>query len=303
MTATPSPIFCEHLRAPRRELLLRQGRGEERRPVRADTRRETAPASTQRRQRRAGLRFIASDYSGLHRAVPLSARPRRSPSSKPSTACPCPIRTAGSRTPRQPGDPGLGRGAERADALDAGRAGAATRSCASSPRCSITRGPRPPAAERRPVLLHPQPGPAQSAGPLRAGRLRGAAARPARSQSLSADGTTALTAIAPSPDGRLVAYALSEHGSDRQVIRIRDAETAIDRDDRAESREVRQHRVDARRVRLLLPAVPGTRQRARRKTSTTSDGSISTGSATRRRRTRSIFETAGRRRKSSRSSM
>jgi prolyl oligopeptidase len=48
---------------------------------------------------------------------------------------------------------------------------------------------------------------------------------------LSADGTTALTAIAPSPDGRLVAYALSEHGSDRQVIRVRDAETAVDRDD------------------------------------------------------------------------
>ena len=43
---------------------------------------------------------------------------------------------------------------------------------------------------------------------------------------LSADGTTALTAIAPSPDGRLLAYALSEHGSDRQMIRVRDVETA-----------------------------------------------------------------------------
>jgi prolyl oligopeptidase len=48
---------------------------------------------------------------------------------------------------------------------------------------------------------------------------------------LSADGTTALTAIAPSPDGRLLAYALSEQGSDRQVIRVRDADTAIDRAD------------------------------------------------------------------------
>jgi prolyl oligopeptidase len=48
---------------------------------------------------------------------------------------------------------------------------------------------------------------------------------------LSAGGTTALTAIAPSPDGRLVAYALSEDGSDRQVIRVRDAGTGIDRDD------------------------------------------------------------------------
>jgi prolyl oligopeptidase len=48
---------------------------------------------------------------------------------------------------------------------------------------------------------------------------------------LSAVGTTALTAIAPSPDGRLVAYALSEDGSDRQVIKVRDADTGIDRDD------------------------------------------------------------------------
>jgi prolyl oligopeptidase len=37
---------------------------------------------------------------------------------------------------------------------------------------------------------------------------------------LSADGTTALTAFFPSPDGRLVACALSHHGSDRQEIRI-----------------------------------------------------------------------------------
>ncbi len=40
---------------------------------------------------------------------------------------------------------------------------------------------------------------------------------------LSTDGTTALTAYSPSPDGRRVAYALSEHGSDRQVIRVLDA--------------------------------------------------------------------------------
>jgi prolyl oligopeptidase len=48
---------------------------------------------------------------------------------------------------------------------------------------------------------------------------------------LSADGTTALTAVSPSPDGSLVAYALSEHGSDRQVIRVRDTQTGADRDD------------------------------------------------------------------------
>jgi prolyl oligopeptidase len=48
---------------------------------------------------------------------------------------------------------------------------------------------------------------------------------------LAADGTTALTAIEPSPDGRLLAYALSEHGSDRQAIRVLDAETGAHRAD------------------------------------------------------------------------
>jgi prolyl oligopeptidase len=49
---------------------------------------------------------------------------------------------------------------------------------------------------------------------------------------LSADGTTALTAYSPSPDGRLLAYALSQHGSDRQTIRIRDVDRSFDLDDR-----------------------------------------------------------------------
>ncbi len=48
---------------------------------------------------------------------------------------------------------------------------------------------------------------------------------------LSAEGTTALTAYAPSPDGRRLAYALSEDGSDRQVIRVRDVDTGVDRED------------------------------------------------------------------------
>jgi prolyl oligopeptidase len=51
---------------------------------------------------------------------------------------------------------------------------------------------------------------------------------------LSSDGTTALTAYAPSPDGRLLAYALSQHGSDRQTIRIRNVESGADLDDRLE---------------------------------------------------------------------
>jgi prolyl oligopeptidase len=51
---------------------------------------------------------------------------------------------------------------------------------------------------------------------------------------LSPDGTTAVTAIAPSPDGQLLAYALSQHGSDRQVIRIRRVDTGGDLEDRLE---------------------------------------------------------------------
>jgi prolyl oligopeptidase len=49
---------------------------------------------------------------------------------------------------------------------------------------------------------------------------------------LSADGTTAVTAISPSPDGLLLAYALSEHGSDRQAIRVRRVEDGLDLEDR-----------------------------------------------------------------------
>jgi prolyl oligopeptidase len=48
---------------------------------------------------------------------------------------------------------------------------------------------------------------------------------------LSADGTTAVTAIFPSPDGSLLAYALSVHGSDRQVVRIRRVSDGVDLDD------------------------------------------------------------------------
>ena len=48
---------------------------------------------------------------------------------------------------------------------------------------------------------------------------------------LSADGTIALTAWEPSPDGRLLAYATSRGGSDWQEIYVRDVETAADRTD------------------------------------------------------------------------
>ena len=49
---------------------------------------------------------------------------------------------------------------------------------------------------------------------------------------LSADGTVALTAWFPSPDGSLVACALSGGGSDRQIVRVRDVATGTDRPDR-----------------------------------------------------------------------
>ena len=49
---------------------------------------------------------------------------------------------------------------------------------------------------------------------------------------LSADGTVALTAYFPSEDGLLLAYALSSHGSDRQDILIRDISSGADRQDR-----------------------------------------------------------------------
>jgi prolyl oligopeptidase len=45
---------------------------------------------------------------------------------------------------------------------------------------------------------------------------------------LSEDGTTALTAWEPSPDGRLIAYAISHEGSDWQELRVRDVAAARD---------------------------------------------------------------------------
>jgi prolyl oligopeptidase len=48
---------------------------------------------------------------------------------------------------------------------------------------------------------------------------------------LSLDGTVALTAWEPSDDGRLLAYAVSRSGSDWQEIRVRDVDSGRDRDD------------------------------------------------------------------------
>lgn len=48
---------------------------------------------------------------------------------------------------------------------------------------------------------------------------------------LSADGTVALTAARVSPDGRLLAYAVSEGGSDWRTIRVREVAGGVDRPD------------------------------------------------------------------------
>ncbi len=49
---------------------------------------------------------------------------------------------------------------------------------------------------------------------------------------LSEDGTVSLAGRWPSPDGKLLAYALSEGGSDWREIWVRDVETGIDQSDR-----------------------------------------------------------------------
>ncbi|HXG46101.1 MAG TPA: prolyl oligopeptidase family serine peptidase [Methylomirabilota bacterium] len=51
---------------------------------------------------------------------------------------------------------------------------------------------------------------------------------------LSADGTVALTGLAVSDDGRLLAYGTSTGGSDWQEWRVRDVETALDLPDRVQ---------------------------------------------------------------------
>jgi prolyl oligopeptidase len=48
---------------------------------------------------------------------------------------------------------------------------------------------------------------------------------------LSADGTVALASVAPSEDGKLLAYALQEAGSDWVIWRVRDVATGADRPD------------------------------------------------------------------------
>jgi len=68
---------------------------------------------------------------------------------------------------------------------------------------------------------------------LHVGESRGGPFRPLIDpNTLSPDGTTALTAAVPNEAGTLLAYALSRHGSDRQEIRLRDVDSGEDLPDR-----------------------------------------------------------------------
>ena len=89
-----------------------------------------------------------------------------------------------------------------------------------------------PASEGRALLLHSQRRPAEPERALLA-RLR---SRPSRSvlldpNTLSADGTVALSGTAISDDGKRLAYGLASAGSDWQEWKVRDVETGKDLDD------------------------------------------------------------------------
>ena len=85
---------------------------------------------------------------------------------------------------------------------------------------------------------------------------------------LSDDGTTALTAYAVSPDGTHIAYALSEHGSDRQAIAVAEVQEVLGvrkvlvLEDRLEFVKFASIAWISDGQRLLLSAVPRTRQRS-----------------------------------------
>ena len=99
---------------------------------------------------------------------------------------------------------------------------------------------------------------------------------------LSPDGTTALTALVPSEDGRLVAYAVSKGGSDLQVIHIRDVEASEDRRDRPDWAKFTT--IQSGSPTAAASTTPGSPRLARwpRATRTTSVPSASTAWATRR---------------------
>ena len=69
---------------------------------------------------------------------------------------------------------------------------------------------------------------------------------------LAADGTVALAGLAVSPNGKYLAYSTAASGSDWNEIKVRDIDSGKDIEDHIKWGEVLQHRMAARRFRLLL---------------------------------------------------
>ena len=79
---------------------------------------------------------------------------------------------------------------------------------------------------------------------------------------LSADGTIAMTAVRVSPDGRYLAYALSEAGSDWRTIKVLDVETGRRPAGRAALDQMDRPDLAARRVRVPVLALSRADRRA-----------------------------------------
>ena len=73
---------------------------------------------------------------------------------------------------------------------------------------------------------------------------------------LSADGTVALSGTSVSHDGRLLAYGIAAAGSDWNEWKVRDVATGRDYPDRSEMDQVLRCRVGPRRQGLLLRTIP-----------------------------------------------
>src|SRR5207253_11358521 len=73
---------------------------------------------------------------------------------------------------------------------------------------------------------------------------------------LSEDGTVALSSLAVSDDGRLLAYGTAASGSDWEEFRVRDVATGQDRPDHLNVDQVLGSLLDQRRRRVLLQPLP-----------------------------------------------
>ena len=116
-----------------------------------------------------------------------------------------------------------------------------------------------------PLLLFAQRRPAEPERAVRRRQFAGAAARAARSERLSKDATVALGEIVPSRDGKLLAYSLSDGGTDWRTWRLPRGGDRPRSARRAAVHEICGCRVDAGRARLLLRALSVTRRRLRRR--------------------------------------